>query len=149
MKHARYQGLRVEAADGAPLKARCPDCQGPVTLRSKKGDCEATVTFFYRHVEGRPTLCSRRGRFKRPPTISTVPTASLYKLKHGRAWYNIMVETGMLLVYRVTRTWGRGGRTSKGVSVTKDLTNRQDAEAYAQDHVKRLMRKGYELMEWV
>lgn len=151
MKHARYQGRRIEAGPGAPVKAQCPDCQGPVTLRSRAGQFGEAARFFYRHVRGETLNCSKRGYYRKPVVapVIVVPVASLYKLQLGRAWYNILVETGMLSVFRVTRTWGRGGRTSKGLSLTKDLDSRMDAEGYAQGHVLRLMRKGYDLVEWL
>ena len=149
MKHARYQGQRIEAAPGAPARALCPDCQYPVTLRSRAGQFGRSARFFYRHVRGAPLGCSKKGYFRRPAFKDNIPAASLYKLKKGKGWYNILVESGILSVHRVTRTWGRGGSTSKGQSLTKDLDNRMDAEGYAQRHVLRLMRKGYDLIEWL
>jgi predicted DNA-binding WGR domain protein len=147
MKHAQYQGRRVEAEPGAPIRALCPDCQYPVTLRCRAEQYGKPGRFFYRHVRGAPLECSQKGYFRKPAFKVNIPSASLYRLKRGKSWYNVLVETGMLSVHRVTRTWGRGA--SKGQNLIKDLDNRMDAEGYAQFHVLRLMRKGYDLVEWL
>lgn len=142
MKRAETtQGQAILAGPNSPIRALCPECNWSVSLRSR-GD-----RYFYRHDRGQPLTCPNRGRFlgrEDPP--SKVPAASYYRLEKGDRLYQILVAHGLFDVTHVIRSWCKKG--DKLSAVRKGFTDRQEAEGVAQGHVLRMMRRGYDLVEW-
>ncbi len=56
MKIAIFDGVQIEAGPDAPGEARCPECNGPVELRSSGGQ------WYYRHIPGSGAACPARLR---------------------------------------------------------------------------------------
>lgn len=53
-------GQTVHASGTAPTDAFCPFCRGKVVLRKRKKMGSATVTYFWRHLDGKNVKCPAR-----------------------------------------------------------------------------------------
>lgn len=59
--HSPDKQERLEASPTAPLTALCPDCGGPVRLRSRR-QMSGVKSYFWRHLANRNHDCPGRAR---------------------------------------------------------------------------------------